>query len=199
MVKKQKLIGDIIRINAHIGGYNCPGEEWRSSKSISGGILYDMGAHILEYCFQLIDSPVTEVSGFTHTGFWADQSKWKNDTNEDDANIVVRFKSGQWITMNCSSIDSYPGNKDRGWMEITGTKGTYIIDPGAWKLITKQEIKTGPELPGNWGDYYKNLANHLVNGEPLVITAELGRKIIHIIDMGYQSAKKGRTLKPVHK
>ena len=50
------------------GGYSQPGNWWRSSNTISGGILYDWGVHLLEYSMQLIDSPVTEVSGFAHRG-----------------------------------------------------------------------------------------------------------------------------------
>ena len=39
----KKVIGDIVRIEAHMGGYSQPKDWWRSSKSVSGGILYDWG------------------------------------------------------------------------------------------------------------------------------------------------------------
>ena len=41
-------IGDVIRIEAHMGAWDKPKDWWRSSKSISGGILYDWGVHLLE-------------------------------------------------------------------------------------------------------------------------------------------------------
>lgn len=66
IVRKRKLIGDVVRIGCHMGGYSKPGDWWRSSLSVSGGILYDWGVHLLEYSLQLIDSPVTEVSGYGH-------------------------------------------------------------------------------------------------------------------------------------
>ena len=66
-------------------GYGKPGDWWRTSKSISGGILYDWGVHLLEYALQLIDSEMVEVAGYAKTGFWAKETKWKDDTNEDEA------------------------------------------------------------------------------------------------------------------
>jgi scyllo-inositol 2-dehydrogenase (NADP+) len=93
-VVKKKVIGDVIRVEIHMGGYGKPGDWWRTSKTISGGIMYDWGVHLLEYALQLVNSEMLEVTGFSHTGFWAPQTKWKKDTNEDEGYAVVRFKSG---------------------------------------------------------------------------------------------------------
>jgi scyllo-inositol 2-dehydrogenase (NADP+) len=57
-------IGEVVRVEARMGGWNRPGDWWRSSKSISGGILYDWGVHLLEYTLQIVDSDIVEVSGF---------------------------------------------------------------------------------------------------------------------------------------
>ncbi len=58
---KAGVIGDIVRIEAHMGSYGKPRDWWRTSKKISGGILYDWGVHLLEYCLQLIDANITEM------------------------------------------------------------------------------------------------------------------------------------------
>ncbi|MFW6163055.1 MAG: Gfo/Idh/MocA family protein, partial [Planctomycetota bacterium] len=84
-VRKKDAIGDVIRIEAHMGGYGQPGDWWRSSKSISGGILYDWGVHLLEYSLQLIDADIVEVMGLARTCYWAPRTAWKDDTNEDEA------------------------------------------------------------------------------------------------------------------
>ena len=98
-------IGDIVRIECHMGQWNKPGDIWRASKSISGGILYDWGVHLLEYALQLVNSEITEVSGFSKRGFWANLTKWKDDTIEDEAFATVRFKSGAWVTLCVTHID----------------------------------------------------------------------------------------------
>ena len=61
------MIGDVYKVEAHMGGYSKPGDWWRTSKTISGGIMYDWGVHLLEYCLQIMgDDKITEVAGFAH-------------------------------------------------------------------------------------------------------------------------------------
>ncbi len=188
-------IGEVVRVEAHMGGWRPPGKTWRSSKSISGGILHDWGVHLLEYSLQIIDSDIIEVTGFARTGVWARKSVWKEDTNEDEALVVVRFSSGAWLTLCMSSIDNNP---KRGALEITGTKGTYIMDFGGWELITRQGdatvLRKGRNPPRESWRYYKNIADHMTKGKELVISPEWARRPIHILDLAYRSAKKGRAL-----
>ena len=47
-IRNQRAIGEIVRIEAHMLNYGQPGDWWRSSKSISGGILYDWGVHLVD-------------------------------------------------------------------------------------------------------------------------------------------------------
>lgn len=199
-IKKEGVIGAIVRIECHMGGYSQPRDWWRSSRSVSGGILYDWGVHLLEYSLQLIDSDITEVSGFAHHGFWAKQSVWKKDTIEDEGFAVVRFASGQWLTLCISHIDS---KGKEGWVEITGTKGTYLLDNAHSKLFTCDgkggrtvQQFANPEDQGQ--RYYDNVRDHLVKGAPLTITAEWSRRPIHILDLAVQSAQKGRSLPAKH-
>ncbi|NLX06805.1 MAG: Gfo/Idh/MocA family oxidoreductase [Phycisphaerae bacterium] len=195
-VIKQGKIGDVVRVEAHMGRYGCPGNWWRTSKTISGGIMYDWGAHLLEYSLQVINSEIREVTGFAKNGVWAAKTAWKKDTNEDEAQAVVRFASGQWLSLCMTAIDCNP---KRGMLEITGTKGTYIMGGEEWEIITPtengQQIEKGKNPPAEYWRFYKNIADHLVKGEPLVITGEWARRPIHIIDLACQSAKKGLSLK----
>ena len=199
-IRKQGVIGDVIRVEAHMGGYGQPGDWWRSSKSISGGILYDWGVHLLEYSLQLIDGDIAEVTGLAKTGFWAPNTAWKKDTNEDEGFAIIRFASGQWLTLTISHIDSNP---KRGQLEITGTKGTYIMGGGDWETIQHKAGKTvvtkGKNPKSEGWRYYQNVADHMVKGTPLVITPEWARRPIHILDLANQSAKKGKAFKAKHK
>ena len=202
-VRRRRVVGEVVRVEAHMGGYGQPGNWWRSSKSISGGILYDWGVHLLEYSLQLIDSAIREVTAVSRSGFWAPHTAWKADTNEDEAFALVRFASGQWLTLHSSSIDSYPKGADRGWLEITGTKGTYVFSGGDWKLIQHADgqtvVTSGKNPPSQGGKFYKNVANHLVKGAKLVITPAWARRPIHILDLADQSARKGRAMKATYK
>ena len=194
------VIGDVCRIEAHMGGYGQPGDWWRSSKSISGGVLYDWGVHLLEYSLQIIESDIVEVSGYAAKGFWAGKTRWKNDTIEDEGFATVRLANGAWVTLTITDIDSNP---KRGRLEITGTKGTYIFDGGTWEVINIRGGKTivtkGANPPNQWPMYYKNIADHLTRGTKLVITPEWSRRPIHILDLAHKSADKGVALKAKYK
>lgn len=193
-------IGKVVRIDIQMGGYGKPGDWWRSSKTISGGVMYDWGVHQLEYALQLVQSDIVEVSSYSWTGIWASQTKWKDDTNEDEAQAVVRFASGAWVNMTMTSIDSRP---NPAWFKVTGTKGTYIMDWNQYELITHDGDKTvsvkGPNLPGEGWKFYQNVADHLVKGEKLIITGEYSRRPIHILDLAGQSAAKGVAMKAKYK
>ncbi len=188
-------LGEIVRVDAHMGGYGHPGDWWRASKSISGGILYDWGVHLLEYSLQLVKSDLVEVSGYAKRGFWAQKSKWGKDSNEDEGYVVARFASGAWITVMITSLDAHPR---RGMLDITGTKGSMLIDWGGYELSTpngNETIVTKGKFPDGKGElFYRNIADHLVKGTALVITPEWARRPIHILDLAGQSASSGRSL-----
>jgi scyllo-inositol 2-dehydrogenase (NADP+) len=162
--------------------------------------MYDWGVHLLEYALQIIDDDMTEVTGYAKTGFWASKTAWKKDTNEDVASAVVRFKSGKWLTLTVSSLESNP---KAGQLEISGTKGSYVFDGGTFELIQhdgdRKVTTKGKNTESLWPKFYKNVADHLVKGTKLVITPEWARRPIHILDLAGQSIKKGSALKTTYK
>jgi len=197
---KSGVIGDVVRIEAHTGGYGKPGEWWRSSKSISGGVLYDSGVHYLEYALQIADSDLVEIAGFAKSGYWAPKTVWKDDTNEDEAFAMARFASGVQATLTVSHIDHNP---KRGVLEITGTEGTYIFDHSTWEVIGRDGGATTVTKRANpdseWERFYQNVADHLAKGKDLIITPEWARRPIHILDLANRSAKAGRTMPAKYK
>jgi scyllo-inositol 2-dehydrogenase (NADP+) len=194
----EEIIGDVFRIEARMGGRGQPGDWWRSSRTISGGVLYDWGVHLLEYSLQLIDSEVSEVSGFAKTGYWAPKTAWKDDTIEDEACAVVRFKNGAWINLSMTSLDT---NIKPGFLEVHGTKGNYVMHWDHYHLYLKEggleTVEKGPHHATTHHKYYENIAACLTGEEPLIITSEWARRPIHILDLAVQSAKLGKSL-PAH-
>jgi len=190
------IIGEVVRVEAHMGSRSQPGEWWRTSKSISGGILYDWGVHLLEYSLQLIRSDIVEVAGFARRGYWAPHTKWKKDTNEDEAFATVRFKSGQWLTLLISALDSNPR---RGFLGVTGTEGSYVLDWPFNEYFRQEGDQTTTRKfknpAGEGWRYYQNIAEHLTKGTELVITPEWARRPIHILELADRSAQKGVALK----
>jgi predicted dehydrogenase len=190
------VLGDIFRVEAHMGGYGKPGDWWRTSKSISGGILYDWGVHLLEYSLQLINSDIVEVTGFARQGFWGPQTKWKADANEDEGFAVVRFKNGALLTLLITTLENNPRP---GILNVTGTKAAMVMDWPHCEVIRRDGnsvISTKYKNPQSEGwRFYQNMADHIAKGEKLVITGEWARRPIHILDLANRSAAAGHSLR----
>jgi len=193
-------IGKVVRIEIEMGRLARPGDWWRSSRSISGGILYDWGVHLCEYILQMVDSDIVEVSGYTWSGVWAGQTRWKKDTIEDDGQIVIRFASGAWASVQITSLDGRPSQP---WFKVVGTKGTMAPDWGSTEITTldgDKKVTTQIPTPPSQGHlFYRNIADHLTGGARLVITPEWSRRPIHILDLACRSAKTGRAMRAKYK
>lgn len=195
-------LGEMVRIDSDSLARGRPGDWWRSSKSISGGIMYDWGVHILEYCLQMVNSDIVEVTGFARYGFWGPQTKWGADCNEDDARAVIRFSNGVWMTLANSQVDCRPSGS---WIKVTCTRGTLIFRNDGELEITRHQPDDSvvttvlPRRQGQWQNYYNNVAAHLTSGDKLIITAEWARRPIHILDLANRSAKAGRSLMAKYK
>ena len=195
-IREDGIIGKVCRIEAQIGSHGYPGDWWRSSKSISGGILYDWGAHFTEYALQLMDDEIVEVSGYATHGHWATQTPWKDDTIEDEAMAMVRFKGGGIYLLRVSYLEREPPPY---LIKVTGTLGCLEFSPhGKYRITTREDdevvVREGHEPESESWRFYRNVTNHLVNDEPLIITAEWAMRVIHVLDLARNSAAQGRAL-----
>lgn len=188
-ILEKGLIGNIFSIQAGFSGYRHPGHWWRSDKKISGGTLYDWGAHFIDWILNLLPGQkVVSVNGYFHKLVWDDV------TNEDHTQAIIRFDSGAHADLTISNIGSLPMPR----LRIQGTKGG-ILDDGSVKdgmqlfrsvdgVMMKGELRN---KPSNWDQYYKDVYAHLVDDALLSVTPESARRIIAIIEAAEKSAKSG--------
>lgn len=195
-ILKRKVIGDVVSAEIRFGGYEMPSSTWRGSKSISGGLTYDWGVHFLEYALQILDADMLEVSGFSSTGVWSSKSRWKEDVIEDVVFGVVRFAGQKWLTLSMSQIEA---NQKKGFLEVSGTKGSYVMDHLSYEIIQPRSdgriLRTEGANRPTQNCFYKNIADHLTRGTRLAITPEWARRPIQILDMVNQSAKSGKSIR----
>jgi predicted dehydrogenase len=191
-VVKGGEIGEVFHIEAFMGGFNPPRDWWRSDKKLSGGAFYDWGAHMMDWVLRLMDAPIEAVGGLFH------KRVWRQVTNEDQCEAIIRFEGGKGANVQLSSIAR--AGKPR--FRILGTKGA-ILDPagqGAFKLLTL--TPSGRHVEGevkyqltDWRLYYQNLADHLLRGGKLECTPESARRNIMVIEYAERASKAGRLLK----
>jgi predicted dehydrogenase len=187
-------IGEVFRVEAHMGGFSQPGDWWRSSRSISGGIHYDWGVHLIEYALQVIDSQVVEVSAFSKEGIW--QTKWGDDTNQDELTAIVRFANGTLLNLRITHLDSDP---PKGQVVFTGTGGKYSMTQQEFEIVQVRDgekmVRQGKNRPGEQDKYYQNIADALTGAAQLTITPEWSRRTMEILDCATRSADEGRALR----
>ena len=71
-----------------MSGYGHPGFWWRSDKAISGGVMYDWGAHFIDWILNLVPGKITQVNGNFQ------KRVWNSVTNEDFGQVAIRFDNG---------------------------------------------------------------------------------------------------------
>ncbi|NJN18108.1 MAG: Gfo/Idh/MocA family oxidoreductase [Oscillochloris sp.] len=119
-------IGDPFYLETFIGGYFHPCDYWHSHQPISGGAVYDWGAHYLDSILQLFPGRVAAVSSTAHKRVWHDV------TNADQERIMLRFADGREAEFMYSEVAAIRKPK---WY-ILGTEGAIVSD---WTQITLRE------------------------------------------------------------
>ncbi|HOZ49361.1 MAG TPA: ThuA domain-containing protein [Candidatus Hydrogenedentes bacterium] len=188
------LLGDVFQIELFMGHYGHPSYWWRSDKRISGGAFLDWGAHCTDWVLGLVPAKIAEVSGhFVHKAVWHDV------TNEDHCLASVRFANGCHATIEWSYLAAAPKTRWR----ILGTKGGLTdlgSDVGKFKVVTfKDGSRVDCEIPykeSDWHAYYRNVTDHLMLGEPLVVTPESSRRVIAVLEAAEQSSLQGKAIVP---
>ena len=185
------LIGDIFHIECGGGSYSHPGFWWRSDKAVSGGVMYDWGAHFIDWVLNLVPSKITQVMGDFQ------KRVWNAVSNEDHGQAYIRFENGVTADYWTSSIAALSRPK---WL-ILGTKGAIRAD---WKdeieLVTfasgiRQDSHVKVTLPGYGSvQYYRNVADHLLMGEELIVKPEQARRVIGVIDAAQRSSQLGHSV-----
>ncbi len=181
------LIGEVFRIEAFMGNYGHPGHWWRSDKQISGGALYDWGAHFIDWILHFKPVKIANVTGFFQKRVWMDV------TNEDETEAIIRFEDGAVASLQISSIALVGKPRFR----ILGTKGAIEDWRGSdsFKLRFLYEGMTAETTvkykDTDWAGYYKSLGKFFFEGAPLEVTPESARRVIGVIEAAEKSAKSG--------
>lgn len=183
------------------GCYQGPDAPWRASKVVSGGGLYDWGAHAVDWVLTLVESPMLDITGFFH------RLSATEESNEDHARALIRFANGCAAEI-CHSQAALI-SKPYLWY-ILGTEGA-IMDTGSGAISGYCQELNGPcggnlilrnstdelSLPymeSDWATYYQELADHLLYGTPVPVSAEQGRRVISVLQTAEQAATAGHSL-----
>jgi predicted dehydrogenase len=186
---REGRIGSLYHMDIGSAHYIMPRDWWRSSKKTSGGILWDWGAHHVDSLLSVMQKRIESVSGLLQKRYW------HNMTNEDFARVTIRFADGATASLEQGELAAI----ERSRYRLLGTTGG-LTAPGADQPITlvqcegERRSETHVDAAkSDWPAFYRNIANHLLMGEPLAVTAQQARRVTGVLALAEQSAHQGGT------
>ena len=194
LLRKEKIIGDVFRIECGLYGYSEQRPWWRSDRKVSGGALFDWGAHFTDWVLQLVTDDIDWVSGFQ-----IKNRAWTSYSNEDHSEYTLKFKGGCEVTQTISNLYMSPRPRwrllgDRGAIEASS--GGFLVRSVVNGRQMSAEIPV-PAAQSTADKYYENVYRHLQGRAQLAVTPESAARVIGVLEAANLSAARGSTpIKP---
>jgi predicted dehydrogenase len=205
------LLGEVFNVETFVGGFEHPCRAWHSEVSVSGGAVYDWGAHHLDWVLQLLGDFPSSVQTTRHKRVWHDV------TNADQLRVRLRWPDGR----EAEFVDSMLAAVRRPKFYVQGTRGTLVghyrplrtetvdardgytltehhhAEAPADLLLARNEPGLGisetrlalPPAPAH--PFHRNLADHLLLGEPLAVTPGQARRTVILLEAAHRSGMTG--------
>jgi len=207
-------LGEVFNIETFVGGFEHPCRAWHSEDSISGGAVYDWGSHHIDWIHQLYGSMPSRLLCSSHTRVWHDT------TNVDQLSVWMQWQDGREATFRQSDVCAIRRPK----FHIEGTAATLeghyrplrtdAVLPGRGHVehnshhaeapaeltvasfdgdhgIITSQVRPAPDQ--GWG-FHRNLADHILLGEPLAVLPEQSRDVVAVLEAAQQSGAEGGSL-----
>ncbi|MBI2193287.1 MAG: Gfo/Idh/MocA family oxidoreductase [Planctomycetes bacterium] len=201
------LLGEVYLIEECVMGYHGVGG-WRGVKAQGGGPLYDWGAHLVDHGVQIAGSPPAWVFCDTQ------RQKWATDV-ETYVKCLTKFRNGLLYSVEVG----YLARTTKPKFFALGTEGSFRkegLDPQEGYMNQKRieesredpamratvrttvnglDAEVRPEtVRGDWRQFYRNIAAHLLRGEDLAIKPRDVRENIRVIEAAMRSAQEHRVV-----
>lgn len=199
--------GKLGKVNTYIAHYdrfrpNLKGG-WREEKLDGSGLLYDLGAHLIDQALYLFGMPKT---------IYADLGlQRENSITTDYVHLLLNYNDVK-VILHVGSMVAEPGPH----FQIHGDKGSFVkygmdsqeaaliagARPGApgwgkdsedsYGTLTRDQngqlvLEKIETSPGCYEAYYQAIARAILEGTPLPVTARDALNVIKVIEMAIQS------------
>lgn len=204
---KTGLLGELATYEAHYDRYRpVVRNRWREQAVPGSGVLYDLGAHLIDQALVLFGTPQT---------VWADvRAQREGAVTDDYFHLVLGYQQQAVILHSGSIVREQPPH-----FQLHGSKGSFLkygLDsqedalksgkrPGAadwgqdeaalYGTLTLEADNltihgTVPTLPGHYETFYQELVEAITQGGPVPVTPEDARNTIRVIEWAFRSAKE---------
>ncbi|MBR7880627.1 MULTISPECIES: oxidoreductase [Bacillus amyloliquefaciens group] len=185
-------------------------EKWREMNGPATGTLYDLGSHIIDQTLLLFGMPESVTAHVMK----------QRDNSETVDNFLAALHYGKLqVILQSGSMNAASGPR----YQIHGRNASFIKygmdgqedalsagkkpiddswgadDPDNFGELTiaadeKRHTETIPSENGSYLTYYKLLADSILNGKPLPVTAKEGIDVIRVIEAAMKSSEQKRTI-----
>jgi predicted dehydrogenase len=192
---------------------------WRMYKRYSGGLMCELGAHMIEVCNLIIGAPPVAVTGMGGIDFWKDGRE-----TYDNVLVVYNYPGGEKVTFTSLTTNAHDGEHivimgtegtiEMGWdkalyfrekesPELVKADGATVITSTGETMKSSQETqKEGarvmPQETQRRSAVYRELESYVScirEGKKAVVDVEVGRNAARAVLMANQAMEEGRVVK----
>lgn len=216
LMREEKL-GTPLLFESHYDRFRLqprPGA-WRETEAAGGGILYDLGPHLIDQALALFGPPTT---------LWADVRTNRPQANVDDTfDIQLTYEASEKVELRhlrawlrSTMVAATPGAR----FTVHGTAGSYQkwgLDPqedalknggrfadegfgtepqSAWGIFQAPDTKPSliPTLPGDYRRYYENVRDAILGNTALAVGIGAAWSVARVIELARESSRTGQRL-----
>jgi scyllo-inositol 2-dehydrogenase (NADP+) len=208
-------LGRLVKFESHYDRYRLAPRlhAWREDGSPGGGVLFDLGSHLVDQALVLFGVPQS---------VWASVRVEREGARSDDAfDLYLHYPAsglGAWLRATC--LARAPGAR----FTLNGTLGTFrkfgidpqeahllagdmfsskpwgVESPEHWGTLTTDEggepvITRIPTEPGDYRGYYINVRDAVHGNAALEVTPLQAWRTIRTLEMALESSRTGCTIR----
>lgn len=209
-----RLLGQLTTFESHYDRYRPTVQErWREKNLPGSGMLYDLGAHLIDQALHLFGKPLQ---------VWADLRNERQGAQVTDYFHIIFAYQNFRVILHSGSLVMQPGPR----FTLHGDKGSFIkagMDPQEEQL--KQGLRPGDRgwgqedstqygrlrttveglvldavvetVPGKYEAFYQGMVEAIRDGKAVPVPAEEALETIRMIEFAIQSAEEQRMIKIV--
>ena len=211
-VIEKNLLGRLVEYEAHFDRYKdkVPEHSWKEDRPFGGGLLYNLGSHLIDQALVLFDMPKAVTS---------DIRTFRPEGRIDDFFELILHYSDKRVMLKSSYLTREQGPR----FQLHGTKGSFLkygTDPqeeslkngqlpnstewgkeqkDTWGIlhteingtVIREKLET---IPGNYLDFYSELYDSVKRGKQNPVSPEDAIRVIRIIESAVLSNKEHRTI-----
>lgn len=183
-------------------------QRWREDATRGGGLLYDLGPHLIDQALALFGAPDT-VTAFVHT-------RRDGGAAPDYAHLVLGYPRHEAV-LHASALAAFAPR-----FVIHGTRGSYLKDgldtqedqlkaglrpgnagfgggnePGRLHVLlddAQETERAQPTADGDYTGFYRALAASIRDRAPFPVSPQDAIDVMTVIELAMESAATGRTL-----